>query len=90
MHRPGAVHLCECEEAERRSVSVPVDVRAALAVQRALRPTKDFQVKLLLSAEIIYLLDAQQAQGYMSRHGHGGINARAIEGLMPGDICSTI
>ena len=76
--------LRECEEAERRSVSVPVDLRDALAVQRALCPTRGFPVKLrlLLSAEYIYRLDVQQIQGYMRRHGHGGINARDVDGLV--------
>ena len=76
--------LRECEEAERRSVSVPIDIRDALAVQRALCPTRGFPVKvrLLLSAEFIYRLDMPRLQGYMRRHGHGGINARDIDGLV--------
>ena len=76
--------LRECEEAERRSASVPIDVRDALLVQRALCPTRGFPVKLrlLLSAEHIYRMDVPKMQGYMRRHGYAGINARDIDRLM--------
>jgi hypothetical protein len=82
--------LRECEEAERRSVSVPVDLRDALAVQRALCPTRGFPVKLrlLLSAEFIYRLDMPRLQGYMRRHGHGGINARDVDSLVSDAVCA--
>jgi hypothetical protein len=82
--------LREGEEEERRSASVPIDVRDALLVQRALCPTRGFPVKLrlLLSAEYIYRFDMPKLQGYMRRHGHGGINARDIDGLMIGAMTS--
>ena len=83
-------HLRDGEEEDRRSASVPIDVRYALAVQRALCPTRGFPVKLrlLLSAEFIYRMDVQQMQGYMRRHGHGGINARAVDSLMSDAVCA--
>jgi hypothetical protein len=76
--------LRDGEEEDRRSVSVPVDLRDASAVQRALCPTRGLPVKLrlLLSAEFIYRLDMPRLQGYMRRHGHGGINARDVDGLV--------
>jgi hypothetical protein len=82
--------LRDGEEAERRSASVPIDVRDALAVQRALCPTRGFPVKmrLLLSAEYIYRMDVPKLQGYMRRHGHGGINARDIDGLVTDALTS--
>ena len=83
-------HLRDGEEEDRRSASVPIDVRDALAVQRALCPTRGFPVKLrlLLSAEFIYRLDVQQMQGYMRRHGHGGISARDVDSLVSGAVCA--
>jgi len=83
-------HLRDGEEEDRRSASVPIDVRDALAVQRALCPTRGFPVKLrlLLSAEFIYRMDVPKLQGYMRRHGHGGINSRAIDALMADAICA--
>ena len=76
--------LRDGEEEDRRSVSVPLDVRDALLVQRALCPTRGFPVKLrlLLSAEHIYRMDVPKMQGYMRRHGYAGINARDIDRLM--------
>jgi hypothetical protein len=75
--------LREGEEEERRSASVPIDVRDALLVQRALCPTRGFPVKLrlLLSAEYIYRMDVPHLQGYMRRHGHA-VNARDINDLL--------
>ena len=82
--------LRECEEAERRSASMPIDIRDALAVQRALCPTRGFPVKLrlLLSAEYIYRMDVPKTQGYMRRHGHGGITSRDIDRLTADAICA--
>ena len=82
--------LRDGEEEERRSMSVPLDVRDALLVQRALCPTRGFPVKmrLLLSAEYIYRMDVPKLQGYMRRHGHGGINARDIDSLIVGAVTS--
>ena len=82
--------LREGEEEERRSASMPIDVRDALLVQRSICPTRGFPVKLrlLLSAEYIYRMDVQQMQGYMRRHGHGGINSRAIDALMADAVTS--
>jgi hypothetical protein len=69
---------------------MPIDVRDALLVQRALCPTRGFPVKLrlLLSAEYIYRLDMPKLQGYMRRHGHGGINARAVDSLVSDAVCA--
>jgi hypothetical protein len=82
--------LREGEEEDRRSASVPIDVRDALLVQRALCPTRGFPVKLrlLLSAEYIYRMDVPKLQGYMRRHGHGGINARDLNDLLSSAILS--
>jgi hypothetical protein len=82
--------LREGEEEERRSASMPIDVRDALLVQRALCPTRGFPVKLrlLLSAEYIYRMDVPNLQGYMRRHGHGGINSRDINALLSTAILS--
>jgi hypothetical protein len=75
--------LREGELEDRRSVSVPINVRDALLVQRALCPTRGFPVKLrlVLSAEYILRLDVPRMQGYLRRHGHGGTNARDIDAL---------
>lgn len=82
--------LREGEEDERRSASMPIDVRDALLVQRAICPTRGFPVKLrlLLSAEYIYRMDVPKLQGYMRRHGHGGINSRDLDGLLSSAIMS--
>ena len=82
--------LRDGEEEDRRSVSVPLDVRDALLVQRALCPTRGFPVKLrlLLSAEFIYRMDVPRLQGYLRRHGHGGINARDVDSLMADAVCA--
>lgn len=75
--------LREGEEEERRSASMPIDVRDALLVQRALCPTRGFPVKLrlVLSAEYILRLDVPRMQGYLRRHGHGA-TARDLDGLL--------
>jgi len=81
--------LREGEEEDRRSASVPIDVRDALLVQRALCPTRGFPVKLrlLLSAEYIYRMDVPHLQGYMRRHGHA-VNARDLNDLLSSAILS--
>lgn len=82
--------LREGELEDRRAVSIPIDVRDALLVQRALCPTRGFPVKLrlVLSAEYIYRLDVQRMQGYLRRHGHGGTNARDIDALTRSAVAS--
>lgn len=82
--------LREGEEEERRSASVPIDIRDALLVQRALCPTRGFPVKLrlVLSAEYILRLDIPRMQGYLRRHGHGGTNARDIDLLTQAAVTS--
>lgn len=82
--------LREGEEQDRRTATVPIDIRDALAVQRALCPTRGFPVKLrlVLSAEYILRLDIQRMQGYLRRHGHGGTNARDIDALTRAAVAS--
>ena len=82
--------LREGEEEERRSASMPIDVRDALLVQRAICPTRGFPVKLrlVLSAEYIYRMNVPTMQGYLRRHGHGGINAQDIDALLSSAVMS--
>lgn len=82
--------LREGEERDRRSASVPIDVRDALLVQRALCPTRGFPTKfrLVLSAEYILRLDIPRMQGYLRRHGYGGTNARDIDALTRAAVAS--
>jgi hypothetical protein len=62
--------LREGEEAERRTAPHPVDVRDALAVWRAINPTRGFPVRwyLAISARFILGLHGWQFAGYMRRH----------------------
>ena len=82
--------LREGEEADRRAVATPIDIRDALLVQRALCPTRGFPVRLrlVLSAEFILRLDVPRMQGYLRRHGFGGTNARDIDALTRDAICA--
>ena len=78
--------LTHDEEEDRRAVRpLPIDTRDALLVFRAINPALGrFPVRLhlALAAEFIFRLPPRNWQGYMRRHGHGGIATQDIEGLV--------
>lgn len=59
------------EETERRLATVPVDVRDALAVWRAINPANGFPARaaFALAAEYVFRMPPDMFSGYMRRHG---------------------
>lgn len=71
------------EEAERRLATVPVDVRDALAVWRAINPANGFPARaaFALAAEYVFRMPPDMFSGYMRRHGFP-VRYRAIDALV--------
>jgi hypothetical protein len=59
------------EEQERRHATMPVDVRDALRVYRAVNVTHGFPARMAfaLAAEYVFRLPPEMFSGYMRRHG---------------------
>jgi hypothetical protein len=78
--------LTHDEEEDRRAVrALPIDTRDALLVMRAVNPAiSGFPVRLhlALSAEFIFRLPPREFQGYLRRHGHGGVSTQDLEPLV--------
>ena len=74
------------EEEDRRTVRpLPIDTRDALLVFRAVNPAiSGFPVRLhlALAAEFVFRLPPRNWQGYMRRHGYGGIPTQEIDALV--------
>ena len=71
------------EEQERRQASVPVDVRDALLVYRAVNVAHGFPVRaaFTLAAEYVFKMPQEMFSGYMRRHGFP-VRYRALHELV--------
>lgn len=71
-------------EEERRTPLAPIDVRDAMHVYRAIMVQNGFpkRMYLVLTAEFVLRLEVRQFQGYLRRHGHGGVSSRDLEQLV--------
>lgn len=73
------------EEEERRHASIPVDVRDALRVYRAINTAHGFpaQQAFTLAAEYVFRFEPQMFAGYMRRHGFP-IRQRELPAIVQG------
>lgn len=72
------------EEESRRTPPTPIDNRDALYVLQKISPCNGFPARLYLAltAEYVFHLEPRSFQGYLRRHGCGGVPTQDLAALV--------